>query len=114
MTVLRPEPEWFSGTRVTVPRAPYELFSIAEQALLLGFARAMDLDYGELDVLRDEPSGLIYVVDANRTPSRPRNLPERDWPRVYDAQAAAFRELLAPWGLADLPLRQPNPQPEGR
>jgi len=102
----RPEPEWFTGTRLSVPRTPDELFSAAEQALLLSFTRAMHLDYGELDVLRDEINGLIYVVDANRTPTRPHNLPQRDWPRVYDTQAAAFRELLAPWGLAELPLLQ--------
>jgi hypothetical protein len=100
----RPEPQWFAGTRLSVPRTPDELFSAAEQALLLRFAAAMGMDYGELDVLRDEPTGLIYVVDANRTPTRPHNLPRADWPRVYDTQAAAFRELLAPWGLAELPL----------
>jgi hypothetical protein len=101
----RPEPEWFSGTRLSVPRTPDELFSAQEQALLLSFAALMHMDYGELDVLRDKDSGLIYVVDANRTPTRPHQLPERDWPRVYDTQAEAFRALLGPWGLAGLPLR---------
>jgi hypothetical protein len=99
-------PEWFGGTRLSVPRTPDELFSVEEQQLLLRFAAALPMDYGELDVLRDEPTGLIYVVDANRTPTRPFNLPEAEWVRVYDIQAAGFRKLLAPWGLADLPLRE--------
>jgi hypothetical protein len=102
----RPEPEWFSGTRLTLPRTPDELFSAAEQALLLRFAAAMELDYGEIDILRDEPTGLIYVVDANRTPARLHNLPEPEWVKVYDLQAAAFRELLKPWGLGDVTLRE--------
>ncbi|MEP7360069.1 MAG: hypothetical protein ABI744_00685 [Chloroflexota bacterium] len=100
----RPEPQWFQGTRISVPRTPDELFSAPEQALLLRFSVLMHMDYGELDILRDQPSGLIYVVDANRTPTRPHNLPEPEWVKVYDIQAAAFRELLAPWGLANLPL----------
>jgi hypothetical protein len=96
----RPEPEWFMGTRISIPRTPDELFSRAEQELFLRFAAQIQMDYGELDILRDEPTGLIYVVDANRTPTRPHNLPEKEWVAVYDTQAAAFKALLAPWGLA--------------
>jgi len=95
----RPEPEWFSGTRISVPRTADELFSKAEQELLLRFSAAIDMQYGELDILRDEPTGLLYVVDANRTPTRPIKLPEKEWARVYDAQAEGFRALLAPWGI---------------
>lgn len=95
----RPEPEWFGGTRLTVPHTADELFSPAEQQLLIRFAAALSMDYGELDILRDEPTGLLYVVDANRTPTRTHSLPEREWGRVYDAQAEGFKALLAPWGL---------------
>ena len=35
------------------------------------FANKMGLDYCEVDVLRDRDSGLIYIVDANNTPSGP-------------------------------------------
>jgi hypothetical protein len=101
----RPEPEWFSGTRISIPHAPAELFSDEERGLLLRFAAAMDLDYGELDVLRDEPTGKIYVVDCNRTPTRPISLPDDVRDYVYRTQAQAFRELLSPWGLSALELR---------
>ena len=70
----RPYPHWFRGHEVTVPVAPDELFSADEQLLMLDFALAIGMDYGELDVLRDRESGLIYVVDANRTPVRPKGL----------------------------------------
>lgn len=96
----RPEPEWFFGTRISVPRTPDELFSTAEQELFLRFAAQLQMDYGELDILRDEPTGRIYVVDANRTPTRPHHLPEKEWAQVYDTQTEAFKALLAPWGLA--------------
>jgi hypothetical protein len=94
---FRPYPNWFTGTQKTIPRKPDELFSTTEQQTLLGFAAAMGLDYGELDVLRDQHSGLIYVVDANRTPARPHQLAPEDQASVYDIQAEAFRELLRRW-----------------
>ncbi len=95
----RPEPEWFSGTRISVPRTPDELFSRAEQEQMLRFSAAMSMDYGEIDILRDEPTGLLYIVDANRTPTRPYHLAEKGWAQVYDAQAEGFKALLGRWGL---------------
>jgi len=35
------------------------------------FCSTMGLDYGELDVLRDNKDGRIYIVDVNNTPSGP-------------------------------------------
>lgn len=93
----RPYPMWFTGTRITLPRPLEWLFSSAEQALLIRFAAAMDMDYGELDVLRDRDSRLIYVVDANRTPGRPHHLAGEHHDAVYTAQAEGFRELLKAW-----------------
>ncbi|MEP7158555.1 MAG: hypothetical protein ABI797_03950 [Chloroflexota bacterium] len=95
----RPEPMWFTGTQLSVPRAASDVFSDAEQKLVLAMAAEMGADYAELDVLRDEPTGLIYVVDVNRTPARPHNLPEADQKRVYDIQTEGFRALLAPWAI---------------
>lgn len=67
----RPATRWYADTTLSIVRAPADLFSSAESAQLTNFARRIGLDYGELDVLRDRDSGLIYVVDANRTPSGP-------------------------------------------
>lgn len=38
------------------------------QKILL-FCKKMGLDYGELDVLRNDKDGRLYIVDANNTPS---------------------------------------------
>lgn len=39
----------------------------------LSFCRAMGMDYGELDVLRDKDDKRIYIVDVNPTPFGPPN-----------------------------------------
>lgn len=42
-----------------------------EIALVLRFARAIGLDVGEIDVLRDRADGRIYGVDVSKTPHSP-------------------------------------------
>ena len=51
--------------------APDEVLSSTEQQRILDLCRAMGLDYGELDVLRDRATDRIYVVDVNDTPTGP-------------------------------------------
>ena len=46
-----------------------DLFSAAEQQRILAFCHEMRLDFGELDVLRDDDDGRIYIIDANKTPA---------------------------------------------
>jgi len=43
------------------------LLSQEEQAQIVAFAKAMGADWCELDVLRDNASGKIYIVDLNKT-----------------------------------------------
>ena len=52
------------------------------------------MDYGELDVLRDPADGELYVVDANRTPSRPHELPAEYEEQAYGPMTEAFRGLI--------------------
>ncbi len=90
-------PMWFSSARVSRSLPLGDALSPAEQVLLLEFAAAMEMDYGELDILRDRQSGLIYVVDANRTPARSHHLLPEQHDAVYAAQAEGFRQLLKAW-----------------
>jgi hypothetical protein len=92
----RPNPHWFRGHEVTVPYPPGELFSASEQQLMIDFAAAIGMDYGELDVLRDKQSGLIYVVDANRTPVRPKGLDPSLDDAWFGPITDGFRGLLRP------------------
>ena len=54
----------------------------------------MDLDYGELDVIRDATDGEIQAVDVNRTPSRAIGLPSHFEPDVWRVQAEALDALI--------------------
>ncbi len=50
---------------------PRNCYSTEEVLLIERFAAAMGLDWGGVDVLRDRASGLIYIVDANKTDMGP-------------------------------------------
>ena len=89
-----PYPKWFSGTEVTLPRPSDEFLSTAEQELLLRFAASIGIEYGELDTLRDRESGRIYVVDANRTPVKPKALAESLHDDAFGPQAEALSAIL--------------------
>ena len=91
----RDYPHWFKGSELTIPKTAADFFTDDEAALLLRFADAIGLDYGELDVVRDGADGPIYVVDANRTPVRPKGLPDESVDAAFAPQAAAFAELLS-------------------
>ena len=52
-------------------RRPEQVFSLEERELLRRFCQAMKLDWGGIDVLRDRPSGRLYVVDVNKTDMGP-------------------------------------------
>ncbi|MEA2677038.1 MAG: hypothetical protein QOJ81_1179 [Chloroflexota bacterium] len=88
----------FSGPEEVLVRTADDVLSPAEQGQLLQFANGLGMDYGELDVLRDEGSGLIYVVDANRTPIRPRGLKRQDDDAAFGALAQALTERIGRGG----------------
>lgn len=46
---------------------PEAVFSATERDTLARFARAMGLDWGGVDILRDTQSGKLYIVDVNKT-----------------------------------------------
>lgn len=71
------------------------VFTPDEQALLGRFARAMKLDWGGIDVLRDNRDGRIYVVDVNKTDlGPPVAMRLRDKVTVTKRLARAFLQYL--------------------
>ena len=44
-----------------------KLFSKLEIKLIKSFCRNFQLDFGELDILRDRQTKKIYIVDVNKT-----------------------------------------------
>ena len=47
------------------------VFTDSEITSILEFSKEMGLDYGELDILRDNQNQKIYIVDVNKTPWGP-------------------------------------------
>lgn len=76
---------------LTTPEAVY---SPAEIERLSAFARAMRLDWGGLDVLRDRGTGRLYVVDVNKTDMVPIALPWADKLRAIRRLSHALRALI--------------------
>ena len=83
----------FDGAEVVSPES---VLSETERTRLVAFAEALQMEYGELDVLRDREDGRIYVVDANNTPSGPERgfRPEQSVEALRRLQPA-FEALLA-------------------
>ena len=71
-------------------------FSQEELEQIRLFCRAMGLDYGEIDVLRDRDDHRIYIVDVNPTPWGPPNhIDKADRRIALERMAAAFESM---WG----------------
>lgn len=68
----RPEQVRFSNDNTQCwLRSVDEIFSSEETSAITRFCQILNLDWGGLDILRDRTSGLIYIVDANRTDMGP-------------------------------------------
>jgi hypothetical protein len=86
--------DWFAGLEQVAVVAPADCYSSEEVGTLVRFCALIGMDYGELDVVRDSHSRLIYVVDANRTPIKPRGLAVADEDAAFAPLANALRALL--------------------
>ncbi len=96
MRKYRPVGARFSNDncKIEVSRPEAE-FSPAEIACLLTLARSMRLDMGAFDVLRDNRTGQIFVVDVNKTDmGPPLILPLKQKLAAIDRLGAAFVHLL--------------------
>jgi len=74
-----------------------DVLSPKEQDLILTFCDEFGLDYGELDVLRDNASSKIYIVDANKTPANTNTEPslsEADRRKALQRLATSFHDAF--------------------
>jgi hypothetical protein len=79
-----------------VVKAPEDVFSPEEIAQLCHFCDVMQLDWGGLDVLREQESGRLYVVDVNKTDTGPAVvLSWRDRARATTLLSAALRDMVS-------------------
>jgi len=69
-----------------------EVYSAAEVSLLSRFCQRLGLDFGEIDILRDNHDQRIYCVDVNTTPALPPiSLPYSEMQRALGLIATQFR-----------------------
>jgi hypothetical protein len=90
----RPDQYSFHGPFHCTVKRPGDLFSEAEQKQLLTFAERIGLELGEFDVVRDKESGLIYVIDVNRTSFMPAVLARSGLRACYREMVPAMHRLL--------------------
>lgn len=75
-----------------------DVLGLDEVLNILQFCRQLGMDYGELDILRDNENRKIYIVDANDTPVGPATSKMSDEQRVLimDRLSNAFsKEFLS-------------------
>jgi hypothetical protein len=84
---------FLSRNNHVVMRKPEEILSREELDGIAAFCKKMQLDYGELDVLRCRDTKRIYIVDVNNTPGGPANgLSWTDQIRAMHRLAKGFAE----------------------
>jgi hypothetical protein len=88
-----PRQHWRADARM-FPRDVAEVHSAAEIALILAFATAIGLEYGELDVLRETATGRLFVIDANPAPVRPHHIEPVDEATALRKMADAFADIF--------------------
>ena len=69
---LREISERFKNTTINTQLEDiYQLFSKKELGQINAFCKKLNLEYGELDILRNNNDQKIYIVDINNTPQGP-------------------------------------------
>lgn len=90
----RPIQERFENTTIkTELKKTDEHLSNTEIKQIEDFCKKSNLDFGELDVLRDNTSGKIYIVDVNNTPfGPPANIEKQDGKKALKRIAYYFEK----------------------
>lgn len=83
----------FQNTEVkTELKTAKDVFSDWEIEKIMEFAKKMNLDYAEIDVLRCRDTQKIYIIDVNNSPHGPhKNLSQRDAEIAMSRLAEAFK-----------------------
>ena len=92
----RPISDRFSNVNTEcLIRDPHEVFSQDEQRNIIRFCERFNVEYGELDILRDKQTNRLFIIDVNPTPSGPPNhLRKSDVVDAIILLTAAFEEAF--------------------
>ncbi|UCH13236.1 MAG: hypothetical protein JSV22_08970 [Bacteroidales bacterium] len=73
---------------------PDEIYSDEERNNIKNFCEKMNLEYGDIDILRDNDDGKIYIVDVNNTPHGPEQLSRKEKKFALEVLAREFRKAF--------------------
>jgi hypothetical protein len=88
----------FTNDTVSAQRIAVDaVFSTEEQAHIIALVKRMNIDFCEVDVLRDRTEGRIYLIDVNTTPyGPPAGLPKAERRASIALLAESFqRQFIA-------------------
>lgn len=71
-----------------------KMLSEEEEQKIIAYCDKIKLDIGKLDVLRDQGSGRIYIVDVNNTPCLSRRVPKKMYRQYLDEMIPLIQEKL--------------------
>jgi hypothetical protein len=73
---------------------PDEIYSAEEKYRIKMFCEKMNLEYGDMDILRDNDDGKIYIVDVNNTPHGPSQLSKKGKKQALEILAGEFKKAF--------------------
>lgn len=73
---------------------PDEIYSDEERKKIKKFCEKMNLEYGDMDILRDNDDGKIYIVDVNNTPHGPGQLSKKEKKYALEKLAREFKKAF--------------------
>jgi len=73
---------------------PDEIYTGQEKKKIKEFCEKMNLEYGDLDILRDNDDGKIYIVDVNNTPHGPSQLTKEEKKRALEVLTREFKKAF--------------------
>jgi hypothetical protein len=72
----------------------YEWFDCDEIGRMIDFSKEFSFEFGEIDVLRDNSTGLVYIVDVNNIPMGSLFSHLKDKKKAISLLASSFKKLL--------------------
>lgn len=83
----------FNNTNKKVELAkPEDVFSKQEKEKIIIFCKKINMDFGELDIIRNKIDKKIYIIDVNNTPWGPPNqIKKEDWTRALELLSFTFK-----------------------
>jgi hypothetical protein len=91
----KPETDRFDNTESAVLVNLADEFTAEEVDKILEFCRRLGMEYGELDIMRDQADGRLYILDANNTPTVARldntiRISAKDRKFIHESSVRAF------------------------